>query len=406
MDAPAPSKVIGVHVNYRSRAEQRGRTPDVPSYFFKPPSSVAARRRPGRPPARHGAAHVRGRDRGRRSAGARGASRPARGLEHIGWFAPANDFGLYDFRWADRGSNVLAKGHDGFTPIGHAAFPPPRSTPTRSTLRTRVNGELVQEDSTANLIFPFGLLVADLSRFITLEPGDVILTGTPAGSRPVEPGDVVEVELDGRRPRAQHDRRGAPADRGVRRAAEGVARRPRGRARRQRAAPGHALRGGEGGAAQRLDGDADDRSSGGTGSGTRSCGGLRPTRPDLRLLGYAYTLRYVPAARGRPGRRAGRPERAEAGDRVDRARGGARDRRPAGGRRRHDRRHPRRAGARPRRSRDRHRRRPPRQPGRLRRSRSRPTTRRRTRPSSGSLHYPLETNVPIACAGTLVSPAT
>ncbi len=69
--------------------------------------------------------------------------------------------------------------------------------PAAISLRALVNGEVEQDDSTANLLFPFGLLVADLSRFMTLEPGDIILTGTPAGSRPVEPGDVVEVELAG-----------------------------------------------------------------------------------------------------------------------------------------------------------------------------------------------------------------
>ena len=117
MPAPAPSKVIGVHTNYRGRAEQRGRVPEVPSYFFKPPSSLAA----------DGDAVVRPRGTellafegevavviGRRARGVK----PERGLEYVGWVAPANDFGLYDFRWADRGSNVLAKGHDGFTPIG------------------------------------------------------------------------------------------------------------------------------------------------------------------------------------------------------------------------------------------------------------------------------------------------
>ena len=55
----------------------------------------------------------------------------------------------------------------------------------------------MQEGTSAELIFPFALLVADLSRFMTLEPGDVILTGTPANSRPLAPGDVVEVEVEG-----------------------------------------------------------------------------------------------------------------------------------------------------------------------------------------------------------------
>jgi hypothetical protein len=62
-----------------------------------------------------------------------------------------------------------------------------------------VNGELAQQDDTGNLLFPFGQLVADLSRLMTLQPGDLILTGTPAGASVLEPGDIVEVEVDGSR---------------------------------------------------------------------------------------------------------------------------------------------------------------------------------------------------------------
>ena len=122
--------------------------------------------------------------------------RERRGAAHVGWFAPANDVGLYDMRWADRGSNLFSKGQDGFTPLG-TPVAADQVDPRSLTVRTRVNGVIVQEDSSAKLIFPFGLLVADLSRFMTLEPGDVILTGTPAGASLVEPGDEVEVELDG-----------------------------------------------------------------------------------------------------------------------------------------------------------------------------------------------------------------
>ena len=291
MSPPAPSKIIGVHTNYRSRAEQRGRVPDVPSYFLKPPSSVGG---DGDPVVRPRGTELLAFEGeialviGRR---ARGVT-PEQGLEHVGWVAPANDFGVYDMRWADRGSNVLAKGHDGFTPIG-PCVPVGEVDPDTLVLRTLVNGEVVQEDSTAGLIFPFGLLVADLSRFITLEPGDVILTGTPAGSRPVEPGDVVEVEIEGvGRVRnaivegAEENRafgaqpRVSPA---LRAAAFGVPE-PR---------PVTLSEGAK---------DALRRVSTATlttqlrrhGIQNTFMGGLRPTRPDLRLVGYAHTLRYVP----------------------------------------------------------------------------------------------------------------
>ena len=291
MAAPAPSKVIGVHVNYRSRAEQRGTTPDVPSYFLKPPSSLAG---DGDPVVRPRGTELLAFEGeiaiviGRR---ARGVA-PERGLEHVGWIAPANDFGLYDFRWVDRGSNVLAKGHDGFTPIGDPV-PLEEVDPDALTLRTRVNGEVVQEDTSAGLLFPFGLLVADLSRFITLEPGDVILTGTPAGSRPVEPGDVVEVEIEGvgrvrnavveapeEIPRFGAQPRVSPA---VRAAAWAI---PEPRPVTLSEAAKAALR--------RVSTATLTTQLRRHGIRNTFMGGLRPTRPDLRLLGYAHTLRYVP----------------------------------------------------------------------------------------------------------------
>ena len=192
---PAPSKIIGVHLNYHSRAAERGRVPEFPSYFLKPPSSLAADGQLVRP---RGAellgcegeiAVIVGRE-------ARNLS-PAQARAHIGWLAPANDVGVADFRWADRGSAVLSKGHDGFTPVG-PAIPAESIDLDELVLRTLRNGEVVQEDTAANLIFDFALLLADLSRFMTLLPGDVVLTGTPAGAFTASPGDVVEVDLAGR----------------------------------------------------------------------------------------------------------------------------------------------------------------------------------------------------------------
>jgi 5-oxopent-3-ene-1,2,5-tricarboxylate decarboxylase / 2-hydroxyhepta-2,4-diene-1,7-dioate isomerase len=291
MAAPAPSKVIGVHVNYRSRAEQRGSTPDVPSYFLKPPSSLAG---DGDPVARPRGTELLAFEGeiaiviGRR---ARGVA-PERGLEHVGWIAPANDFGLYDLRWVDRGSNVLAKGHDGFTPIGDPV-PLEEVDPDALTLRTRVNGEVVQEDTSAGLLFPFGLLVADLSRFITLEPGDVILTGTPAGSRPVEPGDVVEVEVEGVG-RVRNAVVEAPDE------IPGFGAQPRvSPAVRAAAWAIHeprpvTLSEGAKAALRRVSTATLTTQLRRHGVRNTFMGGLRPTRPDLRLLGYARTVRYVP----------------------------------------------------------------------------------------------------------------
>src|SRR5262249_53296556 len=115
----------------------------------------------------------------------------------IGWVAAANDLGVYDLRWADRGSNVLAKGQDGFTPLGPRLAPGSEPPPDHPTLPTLGNGQGLQEANSRDLVFPCALLIAHLSRFLTLEPGDVILAGRPATSRPLAPGEVVEVESDG-----------------------------------------------------------------------------------------------------------------------------------------------------------------------------------------------------------------
>ena len=155
MTPPPPTKIIAVHLNYRSRAEQRGRTPASPSYFLKPVSSLAG---DGDPIVRPQGTELLTFEAeiavivGKR---ARNVT-VARAGAHIGWYAPANDVGVYDFRWADQGSNLMAKGQDGFTPIGEPVAAEGLD-PAALTLRALVNGEVVQEDSSANLIFPFEL---------------------------------------------------------------------------------------------------------------------------------------------------------------------------------------------------------------------------------------------------------
>ena len=102
-----------------------------------------------------------------------------RALDYVAGYAPANDVGLHDFRHADRGSMLRVKGQDGFLPIGPEVVPAAEFDPTDFTLRTYVNGEVVQEATADDLLFGVAYQLADLSRLITLEPGDVLLTGTP-----------------------------------------------------------------------------------------------------------------------------------------------------------------------------------------------------------------------------------
>jgi regulator of RNase E activity RraA/2-keto-4-pentenoate hydratase/2-oxohepta-3-ene-1,7-dioic acid hydratase in catechol pathway len=190
-----PSKILAVHVSYRSRAMERGRLPKWPSYFLKPPNTLAADGDPvPRPPgcellAFEGEVALVIGTRARQVS-------PADAWAHVGWITAANDFGVYDLRYADNGSNVRSKGIDGFTPLGPRLLDARAVDPERIRVRTWVNGELAQDAvSGEDLLFSFADIVADVSRLTTLEPGDVILAGTPAGSTVVRPGDLVEVEV-------------------------------------------------------------------------------------------------------------------------------------------------------------------------------------------------------------------
>jgi len=190
-----PTKIIAVHLNHRSRVAEFGATlPPAPTYFQKPTSALVG----------HGGAVVRpancqylnyegeiaiviGRT-------CRNVAQADVGA-YLAGYTVANDFGLHDFRDTDAGSMLRVKGSDTMAPLG-----PGLVTDWDfhgKGLRTYVNGTLVQDGSTDEMQWNMHYLVADIARTITLNPGDVILSGTPANSRPVKPGDVVEVEADG-----------------------------------------------------------------------------------------------------------------------------------------------------------------------------------------------------------------
>lgn len=190
-----PGKIIAVHLNYPSRINQRGRTPEFPSYFFKPTSSLAPTGGTVERPAGTELLAFEGEIALVIGEPARWVS-PEDGWKHVARVTAANDLGLYDLRSADKGSNVRNKGGDGYTPIGPVALSTEGIGEDQWRVRTWVNGDLVQDDTSDTLKFPFGQLVADLSQHMTLETGDVILTGTPAGSSVLVPGDIVEVEVD------------------------------------------------------------------------------------------------------------------------------------------------------------------------------------------------------------------
>ena len=194
-----PGKIIATHLTYRSRAEEykMARMPSEPSYFMKPPSSLSAHLEPVVRPAGCRFLNYEGEVAvviGRRCRGVG----PDEALDYVGGYTVANDWGVHDFRHADRGSMLRVKGQDGFCPLGPVLVDAGDVDPEDLTLRTFVNGEEVQHGHTGtDLMFSFAYQIADVARLITLEPGDVLLTGTPAHSRPVEPGDVVAVEVGG-----------------------------------------------------------------------------------------------------------------------------------------------------------------------------------------------------------------
>ncbi|MDX6741127.1 fumarylacetoacetate hydrolase family protein [Actinocorallia sp. A-T 12471] len=190
-----PSKIIAVHLNHRSRVEEfQASLPPAPTYFHKPTSSLNA----------HRGAVVR--PEGCRWLNYEGEvaiviGRTARNIapdeagDYIAGYTVANDYGLHDFRDTDSGSMLRVKGSDTLCPLGPGLVTGWDFHGKR--LRTYVNGEVVQDGSTDEMKWDMHYLVADIARTITLYPGDVLLSGTPANSRPVKPGDIVEVEVEG-----------------------------------------------------------------------------------------------------------------------------------------------------------------------------------------------------------------
>ena len=190
-----PTKIVAVHLNHVSRVREFGATlPPAPTYFHKPTSALNAHR--GAVVRPEGCrwlnyegeiAIVIGRT-------CRNVS-PDEAEQYIAGYTIGNDFGLHDFRDTDAGSMLRVKGSDTLCPLGPGLV---RGWDFRDKyLRTYVNGELRQDGSTSEMTWDMPYLVADIARTITLYPGDVLLSGTPAHSRPVEPGDVVEVEVEG-----------------------------------------------------------------------------------------------------------------------------------------------------------------------------------------------------------------
>lgn len=190
-----PSKIIAVHLNYASRSDEfMTKLPPAPTYFQKPISALNS----------HGAAVVR--PRGCKWLNYEGEIvivigrtcrnvSPSEAGDYIAGYSVGNDYGLHDFRDTDAGSMLRVKGSDTLAPVGPGVVTDWDFHGKQ--IQTRVNGVVKQSSTTKEMEWDMHYLVADIARTITLIPGDLLFSGTPAFSRPVQPGDVVEVEVEG-----------------------------------------------------------------------------------------------------------------------------------------------------------------------------------------------------------------
>ncbi len=189
-----PQKIIGVGSNYRNHAKEMGKPiPSEPLLFLKPPSALLS---PGRAIARpqgfercdyEGELAV--------VIGRRCHRQPvSTAMNYVLGYTLCNDVTVRDLQKKD-GQFTRAKGFDSFCPLG-----PVITTDFdmgRTAVRSHLNGKLVQDGASDELIFSIEELVSFISHVMTLEPGDVISTGTPAGVGNLQPGDVIELSADG-----------------------------------------------------------------------------------------------------------------------------------------------------------------------------------------------------------------
>lgn len=196
-------KVVCIGLNYRDHTSESGfETPQAPLLFAKFANTLCSSGDPIRFPSEIGhvdaeaeLAVVIGRT-GRHIA-------PDAAREYIAGYACANDVSARDVQFGD-GQWFRGKGYDGFCPVGPRIVPVDELDPSDLTVTQRLNGVVLQQAHTSSLIFDVEQLVAYVSAVLTLERGDLILTGTPAGvgffrepKLSLKDGDTVEIEIDG-----------------------------------------------------------------------------------------------------------------------------------------------------------------------------------------------------------------
>lgn len=190
----SPSKVIGIGQNYRAHAAEMGKgIPEEPLMFLKPLSAIIVDGAPIERPGGYERVDFEGELGVVIGKRARRVTRE-QALDYVEGYTIVNDVTVRDLQKKD-GQWTRAKGFDTFCPIGPRVVP--GLDPSKLHLTTRVNGVVKQDSPTSDLIFDVPTLISFVSQHMTLEPGDVISTGTPSGVGNLNPGDVVEVEISG-----------------------------------------------------------------------------------------------------------------------------------------------------------------------------------------------------------------
>jgi 2-keto-4-pentenoate hydratase/2-oxohepta-3-ene-1,7-dioic acid hydratase in catechol pathway len=188
-----PSKVVGVGKNYQAHADSGASVSDEPRLFLKPSTAVIG---PGDPIPLPSISH-RVEFEGELAVVIGRLARHVRAEEagrYILGHTIANDVTLRDLQKPDE-QWVRAKGFDGSCPLG--PWIETDLDPSDVFIQTRLNGEPRQQATTADMVFGVATLIESITGIMTLLPGDVIITGTPEGTGTLEPGDVVEVDVDG-----------------------------------------------------------------------------------------------------------------------------------------------------------------------------------------------------------------
>ena len=191
-----PSKIVCVGRNYRDHAKELGNeVPAEPLLFFKPPSSLLASGGTILIPSLSARVDFEGELALVIAKRARKLKRDDDLRPYIHGFTLANDVTARDLQKKD-GQWTRAKGFDTFCPVG-PVLDTGFDLNAPLTIETHVNGEIRQHGSTANFIFPLPELLEYITAAMTLEPGDLLLSGTPAGVGPLSAGDLVEISIPG-----------------------------------------------------------------------------------------------------------------------------------------------------------------------------------------------------------------